>query len=234
MAAAAPGAPVAPSEGQRLLTVQCDFDNTITVGNVSEAVLEAFASHEWKQVEADFAASRISVEESNRRQFPLVRANEGEIAAFVRRAVEVRPGIPEFVGYCRGVGIEVVVVSSGVDIYIEPILEMLGIADLELRSGRARVVDHGIVVDYADPEGAPLDDGFKLAWLERLKGQGRPIVYIGDGDPDIEAALRADHVIARDELARHFRDRSLPHFTFDTFHDVRRIVEREIVGRGGR
>jgi 2-hydroxy-3-keto-5-methylthiopentenyl-1-phosphate phosphatase len=108
---------------------------------------------------------------------------------------------------------------------------MLGLADLELHSGRGRVSDHGIVVDYADPEGAPLDDGFKLVWLEALKRRGRPVVYIGDGEPDIEAALRADHVIARDDLERHFRDRSLPHFAFDTFHDVRRIVEAEIVGK---
>ncbi len=214
-----------------MYTVMCDFDNTITVGNVSEAVLGAFASPDWKQVETDFVAGRISVEESNRRQFPLVRAREEEIGAFVRRAVEVRPGVPEFVDYCRGVGIEVVVVSSGVDTYIEPMLRMLGLADLELRAGRGRVSDRGIVVDYADPAGAPIDDGFKLAWLEALKQRGRPVVYIGDGEPDIEAALRADHVIARDDLERHFRDRSLPHFAFDTFHDVRRIVEEEIVGK---
>lgn len=217
-----------------MYTVQCDFDNTITVGNVSEVVLNAFASSDWKQVEEDYAAGRISVEESNRRQFPFVRAGEEEIAAFVRRAVEIRPGVPEFVDYCRDVGIEVVVVSSGVDVYIKPMLEMLGLADLERHSGRGQVGDHGITVDYVDPAGAPLDEGFKLAWLDPLRRRGRPVVYIGDGDSDIEAALHADHVIARDELARHLRDRSLPHFAFDTFHDVRRIVEAEIVGRGGR
>ena len=55
-----------------MFTIQCDFDDTITVGNVSVALKEAFALEQWKQIEAKYIAGQFSVEESNRRQFALI------------------------------------------------------------------------------------------------------------------------------------------------------------------
>ena len=215
-----------------MYTVQCDFDDTITVSNVSQALREAFASDSWRQIEAQYIAGHLSVEESNRRQFALINTDIGKIQEFVSRTIEVRPGFPQFVDYCRGAGIGFVIVSSGLDLYIEPGLHKLGLLDLERYSGQARVTPRGIEVDYTDPWGVNREEGFKLACLRYLRQRGRPIIYIGDGLSDMTPAMDADHVIARDGLEKHFRSMSLPHFTFDTFHDVRQIVEHQIAGQG--
>ena len=219
-----------PSDQQRqeLYTVQCDFDDTITTGNVSQALREAFASGQWKRLEAQYAVGQFIVEKSNRQQFALVKASKEEIQEYVSRTVVVRPGFSQFVDHCREVGIGFTIVSSGLDLYIEAILCKLGLPGLERYSGRGRVTAHGITVDYIDPWGVDHEEGFKLACLGYLKQRGQPIIYIGDGLFDIAPALEADYVIARDSLERHFDSMSLLHFTFDTFYDVQQIVKEHI------
>ena len=121
------------------------------------------------------------------------------------------------------------IVSCGLDQYIEPTLDKLGLLDLERYTGRGLVTEDGIVVDYVDPLGER-KKGFKLACLEHLRRRG-PLIYIGDGRSDVSPAIEADHVIARDELVEHLYSRSIPHFKFDTFYDVLQIVKEHIVGR---
>ena len=213
-----------------MYTIQCDFDGTITVNNVSEELRKAYASEEWRGIEDGYKAGQFSVEESNRRQFALIQATEERIEQYVIRTTVVRPGFSAFVKYCQGEGIQLAVVSSGVDLYIDPILRDLGLGDLDRYSGTGRVGNHGVTVRYADPFEVPLKEGFKLAHLLFLKQRQRPVIYIGDGASDIASATVADFVIARSALAEFCRSRSLPHFRFHDFHDVLRIVKYHIVG----
>jgi len=214
-----------------LYTVQCDFDDTIIIGNLSTALRNAFALEGWQDIEAQYAASQLTVEESNRRQFALVKASKEELQEYASQMVIVRPGFQEFADYCRRVGIGFTIVSSGLDLYIEPVLEKLNLLDLEMYSGHGRVTDDGIAVAYTDPWGVDCQEGFKLACLRYLRQRGQPIIYIGDGLSDIAPAIEADYIIARDSLREHFRRTSLHHFSFETFHDVRQIAEDYIVGR---
>ena len=214
-----------------MFTIQCDFDDTITVSNVGEALLDAFASERWRAIDVEYIAEQLTVEESNRRKFALIDASERAIHNFVSRTVEFRPGFLRFVEYCRNKDIDFVIVSCGLDQYIDPALRKLGLLDLERYSGRGLVTEDGIAVDYVDPRGVRRKEGFKVACLEYLRQRGRPVIYIGDGRSDVSPAIEADHVIARDELREHFCSRSIPHFKFDTFYDVLQIVEEHIVGR---
>ncbi len=214
-----------------MFTVQCDFDDTITVSNVGEALLDAFAPAQWRDIDVEYSAEQLTVEESNRRKFALIEASERAIHDFVSRTVEFRPGFLQFVEYCRKLDIDFVIVSCGLDQYIEPTLGKLGLLDLERYSGRGLVTEDGIAVDYVDPRGVRRKGGFKVACLEYLRQRGRPVIYIGDGRSDVSPAIEADYVIARDELLEHFHSRSIPHFEFDTFYDVLEVVKEHLVGR---
>ena len=214
-----------------MFTVQCDFDDTITIGNVSLMLREAFAPPEWRQLEAKYVAGKFSVEESNRQQFLLIKAGKQELQDFVDRTVVVRRGFQHFVDYCRRIGIEFVIVSSGLDLYIEPVLRKLGLLDLERYSARTRVTEHGVEVDYLDPQGKKIEEGIKTVCQDYLKQRGQPIIYLGDGLSDIKPALSADYVIARGGLEKHFSSSSLPHFTFNDFYDVHNIVTEHIITR---
>lgn len=208
-----------------MITVQCDFDDTITVGNVSTAVREAFGPSDWSSMEEDYIAGKYSVEESNIRQFALVNANERDIERLVMTRVIIRPGFAGFVQYCHANGIRFVVASSGLDLYIGPAMKRLGLEDLEVYSATCQVAEDGITVSYSDPTGGPLTRGFKESYLRHFKKSGETIIYIGDGLSDIVPATEADYVIARDTLERHLLESGLPHFRFETFDDVARHVE---------
>ena len=208
-----------------MFTIQCDFDGTITVNDVGAALLDTFGPTDWRQIEEEYTSGRISAEEEMRRQFADMKVSQEAILDFVARTVEVRPGFSQLVAYCRKEGIRFVIVSNGLDTYIDPILLKLGLADLERYSGQAVVTTDGITIDYIDPGGANLEKGFKLACLRHLQAGGGPIVCIGDSMNDIAPALEADHVMAIGKLQNHFRINRLPHSTFETFYDVKEHLQ---------
>ena len=218
---------IQPKIGTGLFTIQCDFDDTITVQNVGAALLDKFAHDQraWQQIDEEYHSGLITVEECNRRQFAHVRVGQEAIQDFVVRTVEVRQGFSQVVDYCREESIRFVIVSNGIDLYIDAILLNLGLADLERYSGQARITNEGIAIDYIDPMGVSVERDFKLACLRYLQTGKQPIVCIGDGIADIPPALGADHVIARGELLDHFQRHLLPHFAFETFYDVRQHLQ---------
>lgn len=217
-----------------MLVVQCDFDDTITVGNVSTAVREAFASEEWVSMDEEYHSGKYSVEESNIRQYKLITASLEDIQDFVLSTVMLRPAFDEFVAYCNGVGIRLAIVSSGLDIYISPILKQLEL-DIEVFAGKAIVNRNGVDVEYTDPSGAVITQGFKSSYVRHFKSQGHTVVYIGDGLSDIAPAQEADFVVARDTLQAHFEEAGLQSVSFLTFDDVGKAVEevRKSIGASG-
>ena len=79
-----------------MLMIQCDFDDTITDGNVSEIIREAFAPPGWNAMEDEYLEGKLSVEESNIAQFALITADRREIEEYVLGAVVVRFAFDEF------------------------------------------------------------------------------------------------------------------------------------------
>ena len=208
-----------------MLMVQCDFDDTITIGNVSTLLREAFAPDCWRDMEEEYYSGRYSVEESNIRQFALVKVTKEEIEEFVVAKVVVREGFNEFVDYCHEKGIKLVVVSSGLDLYINPTMNREGLAHLEVYSAEAQVTESGIQVEYTDPSGSLITRGFKESYLRAFKRKGHTVIYLGDGLSDVVPATEGDFVIARSTLERHLRKVRVPCYGFGTFHDVIRHVE---------
>jgi 2-hydroxy-3-keto-5-methylthiopentenyl-1-phosphate phosphatase len=179
-----------------VLIVQCDFDDTVTVGNVSSAIREVFATGDWRSIEAAQHAGKIGVEQANIRQFAMVRASQKQIEDFVMG-----------------------------DVVIRYAFDQLGLEGLEVYSGHAEVTPEGVHVSYTDPLGAALNDGFKESYARWLKRDGDTLVYVGDGQSDIQPANEADFVIARSTLAEHREGLGLPCYTFETFDDVGKHIE---------
>jgi 2-hydroxy-3-keto-5-methylthiopentenyl-1-phosphate phosphatase len=206
------------------MIIQCDFDGTITVNNMSVLIRERFAPSQWRGIESEYLQRRLTVEQSNQQQYALLRESREELHEFVRQAVEFKPGFLPFIEFCRTAGIRFVIVSSGLDFYIEAELEEIGAPELELYCARASFNEDGIGVTYFDPEGNIIDAGFKKSYLGWLKKQGNPIVYIGDGLSDFEAASAADYIFATHHLHRLLTESAVAHYTFTDFDDIKREI----------
>ena len=202
------------------MIIQCDFDGTITKNNLSILLRENFARGDWQKIESDYLHGHLTVEQSNKLQYALIKEPKEKLQEFVCQHIEVRPGFLEFARYCRDAGIPLVIVSSGLDFYIETVLIQIGMRGLELHCGQTSFGKDGIAVSYAHPEGNTIDKGFKKKYLTWLKKRDSNIIYIGDGLSDLEAARNADYVFATGHLLRLLSTDLIACSAFSDFYDL--------------
>ena len=202
------------------MIIQCDFDGTVTRNNLSVLLRQNFAHGDWQKIDSDYLHGYLTVEQSNKLQYSLIKEPKEKLQEFARQHVEVKPGFVEFVDYCQDAGIPLVIVSSGLDFYIETVLIEIGMQNLELHCGQTSFGKDGIVVSYTDPEGNIINEGFKKRYLNWLRKRDSHIIYIGDGLSDFEAAHNADHVFATDHLLRLLNTDSVACSTFSDFYDL--------------
>ena len=126
----------------------------------------------------------------------------------------------EFVIYCRNRDVPFVIVSSGLDLYIEAILASIGMLDLEYHCGRAFPGLHGYNVSYTDPNGNIIYEGLKLKFLRDFRQRDNEITFIGDGLSDLEAAKEADHIFATGHLHSLLHSSSIGHYPFANFFEI--------------
>ncbi len=202
------------------MIIQCDFDGTITSNNLSILLREHFARGNWRRIDNDYLHGKLTVEQSNKMQFSLIKEPKEKLQEFVRQHIEVKPGFVEFTRHCQESAIPFVIVSSGLDFYIEPVLAEIGMPGLELYCGRTSFGKDGIIVTYTDPEGNIINQGFKKKYLAWLKKRGKNIIYLGDGLSDLEAASLADYIFATGHLVKLLGAQSIPCRSFSDFHDL--------------
>jgi len=206
------------------MIVQCYFDGTITKNNLSLLIREHFAPEVWRDIEADYLREQITVEESNRRQFALIKESKERLQEFVRCNIDVRQGFPEFIADCKVKGTPLVIVSSGLDFYIEAVLSKLGMSDIELYCGKTEFNEKGIIVSYSNQTGNTIKQGFKVSKLNWLKQRDNTIIYIGDGLSDLEAARHANFVFATGHLAMLLKEEHIRWNQFNNFLDIRHML----------
>jgi 2-hydroxy-3-keto-5-methylthiopentenyl-1-phosphate phosphatase len=203
------------------MIIQCDFDGTIIKNNLSILIREHFAPEAWRNIETHYLEGRITVEESNRRQFALIKEPKEILQEFIRCHIDVRQGFPEFTAYCEAKGNHLVIVSSGLDFYIEAVLRELGMSDIELYCGKTEFTEKVIMVSYIDEKGNAIEHGFKISHMNRLKKRDNRIIYIGDGLSDLEAARHSDYVFATGHLATLLKEEHISWSYFTDFNDIR-------------
>ena len=201
-----------------MILVQCEFDGAITEEDVGAALLRMFGPSGCDDSPTNSEEQRLAA------LYAQVDADRETVLDFVLGLVVVRYDFDQFVNYCRGESIRLVIVSTGLDLYITPTLELLGFEDLETHTGRAVFVDNTLRVEYASPDGVSIDRGFKTGFVRSFREQGHTVVYVGAGASCLDAAREADFAIARDALAEAMEAKGLPHYTFDTFGDVARSI----------
>lgn len=205
--------------------VQCDFDGTITQEDMGYMLLDTFASEDWKQLLAEYRQHKISVDYFNTKAFAMVKADKQTLLKFVESRVKIRAGFCELLACCQRKGFQFVIVSNGLDFYIEKILRDMGIDSIEVFAAQTRFRPKGIETQYIGPEGNRLQDGFKEAYVRLFLRRGYRIVYIGNGASDIPSARLAHHIFATGELLTHCKRTNLNCIPFVDFNDVVRDLE---------
>jgi len=204
------------------IVVQSDFDGTITEQDVSYLLLDKFADGNWRQILADYQEGKIPVGGFTSRAFAMVKADRQTLVDFLLSSdqVRVRPGLPELSAFCSANGLELIIVSNGLKLYIEAILARLSLRNIKVFAARAHFNPDGMEVKYIGPDGKQLDSGLKEPYTELSLKNGGRVIYLGNGPSDFPAARQAHHVFATAELLEICREKKLDCTPFNDLHDV--------------
>lgn len=210
---------------------QCDFDGTVTPEDVSFLILDAFGNKNWRQLLEQYREGKIPVAHFNRKAFATVRADEQTLLRFIRDRARIRPGLLDLVAYCRRKGIKFVIVSNGLDFYIQAMLRDIGLGDVDVFAATTRFGADGIEAYYVSPQGGRLEDGFKEAYLDLFKGMGYQVIYAGNGFSDISPGRKAYHVFATGELLAACNDMNIRCTPFVDLNDIVKGLESLFAGK---
>ena len=207
------------------IVVQCDFDGTVTTEDASFIMLDTFAKGDWRSINRDYEAGKITVGRFNSEAFALVKATKRELLRSIEGKVHIRAGFEEFAAYCRRKGFLLVIVSNGLDFYIEGILKQIGLPDIEAHGAHTKFDGRRVSVSYIGPDGTELDDRFKEAYVKRFHDQGYRVVYVGNGSSDFKPARKSDYIFATGTLFKGCSKAGLECAGFSDFHEVIRELD---------
>jgi len=205
--------------------VQCDFDGTVTEEDTSFFLLDAFAQGDWRRLLQKYKEHKISVGEFNTKAFAMVKADKPALLGALQGKIKVRAGFHELVNYCRRKDFRLVIVSNGLDFYIEATLKDLGLKNIEVHAAQASFHSEGMEVQYMGPDGKRLQDGVKEAYTKLFLKLRYRVIYVGNGDSDFAPAKYAHHVFATGELLAYCRENNLNYKPFENFIEVVRDID---------
>jgi 2-hydroxy-3-keto-5-methylthiopentenyl-1-phosphate phosphatase len=211
-------ADAAAGAGTRLIAV--DYDGTITEKDLLQQIAYTFGDPEIVgALDRGLDEGTVTLRDEIVGEYATVRAPLDEVIAWTFERTRIRPGVREFVQLCRDEGWRMVVVSSGFNELIEPILAREGI-EVEVLANRVDPRPEGWIVDWRYGEKCPVcGQSCKRATVEAL-AEGGELVYIGDGYSDRCAGEAADRVFATRRLAAHLEEKGLPYEPFEDFFEI--------------
>ncbi len=157
----------------------------------------------------------------------MVHAEPAEIYSFLDQ-FDMDPGFRDFERRLRSDGVELQVVSDGLDFYIKYLLAKFGLDHLPVQSNIGHLEDHSITVEFPVKGQTCRRCGTcKGEVIERYRdAAGEPvrIAFVGDGYSDACAVHRADVVLAKKDLEQYCLNRNIVYTMYRDFFDVARIL----------
>lgn len=211
------------------MLVLTDFDGTVTQVDVGHLIFQRFSDPGWERAAAAWKRGEISSKARLEAQCRRTAVEPERLEAFAL-AQPLDPHFPEFAEWCESRGIELAIVSDGLDFYIERILRAHGLDHiqvlanhLEFEEGTGQFIPRFPYFDLGCGQCA----NCKAYHLQHL-ADGDEAVFIGNGLSDRCPAAVADHLFAKDDLARYCEQAGIPFEPFRDFGDIQRSMERKV------
>lgn len=203
-----------------------DFDGTITRTDVGNAFFECFGGPECGRLVAEYRQGTLSAVDCFRKEVAAVGSvNSGEACTFVRRQ-QTDPSFPAFVAFCRANGMDVCIVSDGLDYYIGEILNAIGTGDIPFYANHLVMTPDGagnaalsIAFPHTDAECTRCACCKRNLMITR-SAEEDVIVLVGEGSSDRCPAQYADIVFAKDVLQTYCQQQNISYFPYASFGDV--------------
>jgi 2-hydroxy-3-keto-5-methylthiopentenyl-1-phosphate phosphatase len=202
--------------------VFCDFDGTITAEETFVAVLKQFAPELSAQLIPEIYARRLTLRQGVRQILESIPSSSyPEILEFTKSQL-IRPGFLELLDLLESQGVPLIVLSGG----------LRGMVEVALGSLLSRV--HAIHAVDVDTSGSHLrvvsayEGDTELVDKVQVMAQypAAEQIAIGDSLTDLNMALQAPLVFARDRLALYLDEQQKSYIPWNDFFDVRDHLAR--------
>ena len=213
------------------MQVFCDFDGTISIEDATDFVLDHLARPEWVQVEEDWKQGAIGSAECMQRQIPLIEADKKELDCVLDR-ITIDSGFIGFINFCQEKGMPVIIISDGVDYFIQKILaryhlqHLPVIANRLIMSGSNEKTRYQLVSPYSHSACAS-DAG--VCKCRALEAANAPCVYVGDGRSDFCVSNKPDIVFAKGKLAAYCDKNNIDFTFYHQFTDVTKALRAMLI-----
>lgn len=216
--------------------VFCDFDGTITRTDLTDAVLEAFAHPTYKEWEHRWQTGEIGSRECLSRQVALIQADHAELLRFARN-FPIDEGIFLLDQQCTQNGVPLVIVSDGVDLFIQAVLDQHRLSHIPVFSNRLkgeRSHTLSLTFPHARPDCAVAAGTCKCALVVPPTPAARTVVYVGDGRSDCCVAAKAHKVFAKGVLREWCEQHDIACESFTTLTEVTQCLFPAVENEKGR
>jgi 2-hydroxy-3-keto-5-methylthiopentenyl-1-phosphate phosphatase len=216
--------------------VFCDFDGTITVEETFVGMLKSFAPDLSEQLMPQMYARRLTLREGVRRLLESIpSARYPEILDYAKPKL-IRPGLVELLDFLDAEGVPFVVVSGGVRGMVEAVLSQVSATgetpvsttkSLQERVAAIYAVDLDTTDNFLRVN-SEFEGGTELVAKVQVMAQhpAEEQIAIGDSVTDLQMALHAPVVFARDRLIQYMEEHNKPYIYWNDFFDVREQLSR--------
>lgn len=204
--------------------IYCDFDGTITKEDSVKNFLERFADHRWKNIEKLWEQEKIGSKECLLRQINLIKTlSSDEMEEFISE-IEIDNTFLDFYDFAKTHGIDLVILSDGLDIIINGVLIRYNLSDIMFYANSLVIKDNKPYIYFPNesPECSRSSGSCKCSKITR-----KDFYYIGDGLSDVCIAKKARTLFAKHNLKNYCDKNKIDYVPFRSFKNIMDYLKDE-------
>lgn len=207
--------------------ILCDFDGTVCSVDMGNEILNRFTGKGWEEIDRAYCADEIGSRVAYSQVTPLFKGTRSQMLKFVSDKEKLDPYFAGFYVYCREKGVDLKIVSDGLDFYIDAILKKYGLGEIEYFSNAVLFSDRDkMSIEFPQMNKKCEKCGTcKSNILTKYQTSYDMIVYIGDGHSDFCPAQKADLVFAKGILYEKCMEVGKSTIQYGNFQDVHQYFE---------
>ncbi|MDQ7818299.1 MAG: MtnX-like HAD-IB family phosphatase [Melioribacteraceae bacterium] len=208
---------------ERNFKIFVDFDGTITTQDIGEAMFLKFGDPiRANEIIEDWIEQKINARESW--QLLCNTVKNFEIKQFEKFLddMKIDSTFKIFNEYCLSNKFEMRILSDGLDLYIERIMNREDLDDIEVFSNKLLFGSNNELIPvfpHTDSECSRCAN-CKRNHILNFSSEDEYSVYIGDGWSDVCPAQYCDFIFAKNSLLKYCESNRITYFPYNNFNDV--------------
>ena len=204
------------SIANKIDTIYCDFDGTITKGDSVNIFFEMYAPKNWMDSEKQWIAGEISSRENAVIQVGLLKnVSQQQLDDYIN-SIEIDDYFLDFVDYVRSNNIKLTILSDGFDLFIQKVLERYNL-DIPFYANKLIYKNGSFDIEFPYYN-ENCDKKAGMCKCQKVKEDR--FCYIGDGTSDLCIASRADILFASKNLHKYCKENNIKHSHFTSFRNI--------------